>query len=269
VDRYAPFRVASRLIRGVCWIFVCWAAIRVVEWSGSSTLRKRIARLWLKRMLPIFGMRVKTVGTPPPDPYFLVTNHITWGDLFVMEALCDMRCVVQAEDATFPFLGRLFLGLDPIFSERSADQIPRLVNEMTATIRAGGNILLAPEGVVGPGRAVRRFRPALLESAVQTGCPVHYASITCRTPDGYPPASKVVLFGPDPYYRTPDGKIPDSELEAWGPERSFFIHLVKLLALPWHEFTVRFAPEPIRGTDKVQLAKDLQAAVQSIFIPVP
>jgi len=257
-----------RLIGGVCWVFVCWVAIWAAEWAGANAWQEQIARRWVNGMLRILGMRVKTIGVPPPGTRLLVVNHITWGDLFIMESLCDMRCVIQAEDARFPFLGRLFLGLNPIFSERCADQVPRLMAEVVATIRSGGSVLLAPEGVVGPGRIVRRFRPALLESAVQTRCPVYYASITCRTPEGYPPASKAALFGPDPYYRTPDGKIPESELEAWGPERSFFIHLLGLLALPWHEFTVQFAPNPIFRADKVQLANDLRNAVQAIFTPV-
>jgi 1-acyl-sn-glycerol-3-phosphate acyltransferase len=176
--------------------------------------------------------------------------------------------ILQSEDAHLPFLGRLLKGLDPIFVKRQKADTQPCVTRMIQAIDAGKNLVLAPEGVVGPGRVVRRFHPALLESAVQTECPVHYASVAYRTPGGCPPPSKVSLFGPDPFYRTPDGKIPDSELEAWGPERSFLFHFLRFLSIPWREITFRFAPEPITGADRTVLPQELQDAVQGIFTPI-
>jgi hypothetical protein len=128
--------------------------------------------------------------------------------------------------------------------------------------------MMAPEGNISPGREVRHFHARFLGPAVECGMPVHYASITYRTPDACPPAKERVLFGPDPHFPWPDGKIPEKEFEGWGPQRSFLGHLILLLALPWYEIVVRFAPEPILGTDPVQLAKDLHDAVESIFTPV-
>ena len=112
------------------------------------------------------------------------------------------------------------------------------------------------------------FRAGLLESAVQTGTPVHYGSITYRTPDGYPPPSESIIFGPSPFYRTPDGKIIQSELQAHGPERSFVKHAIGVLGMPWHECTIRFAPNPIAASDRTTLANELHDAVERIFIPL-
>jgi hypothetical protein len=77
-----------------------------------------------------------------------------------------------------------------------------------------------------------------------------------------------VLFGPDPDYPWPNGKIPESEFEGWGPRRSLLTRIILLFALPWYEVVVRFAPEPIVGTDPVRLANELHDAVEGIFTPV-
>ncbi len=269
-----PPRALRRMLLAVGWIALCWTlAVSASLLRPFATCRmqhvcKRLSKLWIRGVLRITGIRIKVEGEVPAQPYFLVANHITWADYFVMNSLVDAVCVVQAEDEKIPVLGRLMKGLNPVFVRRTRDDIARTVNLMTEHIRKGRSLLMAPEGIVSPGKTVRRFRPALLESAVLTETPVHYASITCRTPEGYPPASRIALFGPDPYYRTPDGKIPDSELEAWGPERSFLWHLLRLLSLPWHEFTVRFAPEPVSARDRHVLANNLQQAVSTIFTPV-
>jgi 1-acyl-sn-glycerol-3-phosphate acyltransferase len=172
------------------------------------------------------------------------------------------------EMVTMPVLGTLFRGLDPISTRRIAEDNPACLAEMTAALRRGENLLMAPEGNLSPGREVRRFRPRLLEAAVRCEFPVHYASITYRTPKGCPPAADRVLFGPDPHFPWPGGRIPESEFEGWGTQRNFVSHLVRVLALPYFEIVVRFGPEPILGTNVVQLASDLQQAVTWIFTPV-
>ena len=271
---WPPLRVVVRLTSLILWILGCFAAywcltaLALFSRPLSRKLRKGLSRKWIRGMSAILGLRLLRIGRPPDRPYFLVVNHISWVDLFAMYSLCDAVSVLQAEDEKLPFIGTLMKGLSPIFIRRHRDDVPRGIALITEAIERGDNLLLAPEGVVSPGREVRHFHAALLDAAVQTKCPVHYGSITCRTPEGCPPASEAVLFGPDPFYLTPDGKIPQSELDAWGPERSFFTHLLGLLALPWHEVVVKFAPEPISGTDRVTLAKDLRDAVQGIFTPV-
>ena len=271
---WAPLRVLLRFSCAVLWIALCYiafgvaSALLLVSKPMGRSARKTISRLWIYGMRGILGIRIKWMGQPPSSPYFMVCNHLSWQDLFVMNCLCDVSCVVQAEDEKLPFVGTLITGMRPIFHRRTRENVFQTIAKMVETIHQGRNLLLAPEGVVGPGREVRRFHAALLDAAIQTGRPVHYLSLTYRTPKGCPPPSKAALFGPDPFLRTPDGRIPESELEAWGPERSFLTHFLGVLALPWHEVIVRFAGDPISATDRVTLANRLRESIQSIFTPV-
>ncbi len=276
IPLWGPLRATFRLLVAFVWILSCYIVLRVLSIAlipfpeSRYRARHHMNKVWVRGMRYIIGMRIKMFGEMPPHPYFIVCNHIAWGDYFLMSNVQD-QCtyVLQAEDEHLPIAGALMSANDPIFNVRTRKGVPVTVAKMVDLFqRQKLSLTLTPEGVVGPGKIVRRFHAALLEAAVQAQKPVHYCSITCRTPEGCPPASKTVLFGPDPYFLGPDGKIPQSEIDAWGPERSFFTHLLGVLCLPWHEFIVRVAPEPISGTDRVILANQLHDAVQDIFVPV-
>jgi hypothetical protein len=271
---WAPLRVAVRLGGALLWVAGCYLAscaaglLMLTSPEKGGAFRRRVSLAWAGGMRALAGVRVNWVGSPPAKPYFLVTNHLSWQDFFALVCSCDAIIVVQAADETIPVIGRLMKGIRIIPAPLMGQDPARCVADMVRAIQAGESLVMAPEGIVGPGREVRTFHPELLEAAVQTQCPVYYLSFNYRTPPGCPPPSKVALFGPDPYCRDADGRIPASEIEAWGPERPFLPHLLRVLALPWHEITVRFGEAPLTGTDRFTLAQDLQDAVQRIFTPV-
>jgi len=271
---WTPLRAAVRLVRGLAWTFGAYFLSLLASMAGifSQSLAKRwtraISRHWVNRMPYMLGMCTTIVGRRPEKPYFIVFNHISWLDVLAMNALCDARLVVMAPMVKMPVMGRLWRALDAIPTRRIAEDTPRCLSEMMDTLRRGDNLMMAPEGNISPGREVRRYRPRLLEAATRCSYPVHYASLTYRTPKGCPPAAERVLFGPDPDYPWPDGKIPEAEFEGWGKQRTFFGHLIRLMALPYFEVVVRFGAEPIRGTHPVQLAAALQQATSDIFVPL-
>jgi 1-acyl-sn-glycerol-3-phosphate acyltransferase len=267
-------RVVLRLVIALCWLVASYLAslvgslLFIFSPKDARRARMRVSRVWFHGMRAIIGMRILRIGDTPKPPYFLVSNHHTWEDLFAIVCMSNASFVLQAEDADYPVITRLLACTDPIYYKQTPEDAPRVTELMCNAIRAGKSLVMAPENIVSPGHMVREFHSDALEAAVVMQKPVHYVSITYRTPDGWPPPSKSVIFGPDPYSRTPDGKFPDSEIEAWGhPPQPFLPHLLRLLALPWHEAVMRFGPEPILGTDRVSLANDLHVAVLAIFTP--
>ena len=273
---WGPLRSALRFLALLIWMLACYIALKlgalllIFSSKTRQSFRRALNSVWVGGFRYLMGLRIRTKGAVPSEPCFLVCNHISWVDYILMANLVrNCAIVLQAEDEHLPLAGALMASSDPIFNVRKREAVQESVKRMAGILRTGNrNLLLTPEGVVSPGKEVRRFHAALLEAAVLANKPVHYASITCRTPEGCPPASRVLLFGPDPYFLGPDGKIPQSEIDVWGPPRPFLPHLLALLALPWHEFSVRFAPDPITREDRIALAQALQAAVQDIFTPV-
>jgi len=272
VSMLSSLRAYFRLVLVVIWVLSCYGAVRVATGalSFSRPLRRRvcrkISRMWLRGMPPLLGLRIRVHGLRPQSPFFLVVNHITWLDFIVMNLLCNGRCVAMAEMQQTPILGPLVKAMEAIFVYRMREDVPRVKNLILDSIRLRHNILLAPEGVISPGRTVRRFRASLLEPAVSSRKAVHYASITYRTPDGGPRPSDVVLYGPDPHFRPDDDEVNNPEL--WGPQQSFLRHFLRLVSLPYYEAHVRFGDEPMVGDDRIALANGLHRAVKKIFSPL-
>ncbi|NIA12440.1 MAG: hypothetical protein GWP08_00060 [Nitrospiraceae bacterium] len=271
---WVPLRVFRRFVASLGWTILCYLVmlcVTPVAWVAPAygkKLRKAVAMTWHKTLPLLFGLRVTTIGRKPEEQFFLVGNHISWIDLFALPPRESTRYVAMAETASFPIIGRLMNGLEPIYVRRKREDTPRVLGEIIAALERGEDVQMAPEAVISPGRQVKWFHAALLEAAVQTRTPVHYCSITYRTPKGSQPPSETMIYGPDPYYRSPKGKLSPEELAAWGPKRSFLTHLIILLALPYQEIVVRFGRDPIWRDDRITLANDLQKAIQDIFTPI-
>lgn len=269
-------RAYARLVLALGWILACYlllqavTALQAISKPVSKRLRKTVARLWIRGSCRIIGMRSIVHGTPPPAPFFLVINHIAWIDFFGVCRLIDAVCIAEEPMRRVPLLGALMAGIEPIFVRRVKEDTPRVKALMVQALQDGQSLLMAPETpetTIPRGSGVRMFRGGLLDAAVIAGKPVHYLSITYRTPSGYLPPSKAMVFGPNPHLRTPDGKIPESEYAMY-ERQTFLQHLMKVLALPYFEFVITFGAEPVSGTDRIDLANKLHDAVERIFTPI-
>lgn len=278
VDILAPLRAAVRFTVLLAWCLLCRGliiALAPLAWVAPEVgrrARRRIARMWLPGMTRIMGIRVTVHGSPPEPPFFVVLNHMAWIDLFPITTLCDATYIVEEPVSRTPIIGGIVAALEPIFVRRVKADTARVNDEMVKVIESGGSIVMAPETpltTILPGSGVRMFRGGLLASAVRTGMPVHWVSLTYRTAPTAPPAHEVMLYGPNPYYTDESGKIPDSEIAMWGPERSFLWHALRLLSIPWCEIILRFGDEPIpAGDDRIALANRLHDAVEEAFVPL-
>jgi len=273
VDVWSPARVAFRLTALVLWLalilvaMACTAPVALLVPGVAKRIRRSISRSWLKGTLLLLGTRVTVHGAPPKPPFFLVGNHISWIDFFVTNTLVDAVCVSEPVVTQIPLARFLLKGMDLIVVTRTRKKLHETSERMMRAMRDGKSLVMAPEATVSPGQRVCHFHSGLFESAVRLGRPVHYASLTVRTPLGWPPATRSVL--------APDRDLPiksptpeEVELMRQQNGRGFLSYFLGLLSLPCHEYIVTFAPEPLLRNDRKELARALQQAVQSIFTPV-
>jgi 1-acyl-sn-glycerol-3-phosphate acyltransferase len=233
----------------------------------AQPVRKWISWAWLRGTLALLGTRVAIQGVRPTRPFFLIGNHISWIDFFVTNTVVDAVCVSEPVVSRIPLARFVLKGMDLIVITRKREKLAETNDLMMRAMERGKNLVMAPEATVSPGKRVCHFHSSLFECAARLGRPVHYASLTVRTPHGWPPATRSVL-APDRdlpiKYPTPE----EAELMREQNRRGFLSYFLGLLSLPWHEYTVRFAPEPLVRNDRKELARDLHEAVQSIFTPV-
>lgn len=233
------------------FFYLLWACITpllLASQKASYAWRNFNFRTWARLTNAILGMRVEGKGTPPRAPFFLVSNHLSYMDIVAFAAQLDCVFIAKSEVANWPVLGLLCRSMGTIFVDRNSRMDVLRVNRLIEqALRSGKGVLLFPEGTSTPGVEVLPFHSALLEPAVQQGCPVSFATVSYRTPIGQAPAHLSVCW--------------------WG-EMAFLSHFYELLHLKSVEATLVFGSYSIRADDRKVLARKLSQAVREELIPV-
>lgn len=167
-------RTAFRLSR--VGLHLCWGALTVVviyPWIDTR-LKRALKRRWSRQLLEMLGVRLKLgAGKAAPPPGLIVSNHISWLDIFVINALVPAAFVSKAEVRSWPLIGWLCAHTETIFLARgSRSAVLRCGAAMASRLRAGGHVAFFPEGTTSDGSRVLPFHPALFQSAIDAQAPV-------------------------------------------------------------------------------------------------
>lgn len=196
--------------------------------------------------LPLLGLRVRRRGAPMTGPGLAVSNHASWLDIFVLNAVAPVVFVSKAEVAHWPGIGLLARATGTLFVRREArSQAADQAAAIARRIALGQRPLLFPEGTSTDGRRVLRFRSALFAALGHPLVPPDAAlqPITLR----WRPAH--------------EGEAP---LHAWWGDAAFGPHALAVLAAPGGQVeVVLHRPIPARGQDRKTLAAAAERAVRS------
>ena len=171
-------RLGLHLLQGVLTIAA------VYPFTGRDT-HQALRRRWSLRLLRVLGMRLEHRGEAVAPGCMLVANHVSWVDIFAINALAPSAFVSKAEVRAWPVIGWLAAKNDTIFLRRGSRGHARIINEETAALLdAGCNVAIFPEGTTTDGRRLLNFHAALLQPAIESGRPIQPVSLAYLTADG-------------------------------------------------------------------------------------
>lgn len=151
----------------------------------GAARRIRLKQRWSAELLDILGIGLETDGPPIPPGCLLVANHISWLDIFVINAVWPAAFISKAEVRGWPVIGWLATRNETVFLRRGSRGHARIVNEEIAGLLGRGrHVALFPEGTTTDGSHVRPFHAALLQPAIEAGAPIQPLAIAYRLPDG-------------------------------------------------------------------------------------
>jgi 1-acyl-sn-glycerol-3-phosphate acyltransferase len=223
---------------------IWWIAL--VSEKADRRARRGILKLWAR----IFGwaarIRIIREGKPPDPPFFLVANHVSYLDMMALTHQTGCVFISRGDVEHWPVFGQIAKSVYIIFINRSNMRDTVRVNRLIEhALRMGEGITLFAESRISRGIAVQPFKSALIQPAAALDLPVHYATITYETPENAPAPGRIVGW--------------------WRPE-PLFRHMFRLLKYPGITIRIRFSEEPMRGSDRKELAKRLHAAVSEHFV---
>jgi 1-acyl-sn-glycerol-3-phosphate acyltransferase len=166
-------RVLWRSVLGLWWVvWGLWVIYR--RFPGlQPEQRAGQVQLWSQRMLSALGVRVQAQGEVVEGPVLRVSNHLSWLDILVMNAVAPSRFVSKSEVRHWPLIGTLTVGAGTLLIEREKRRdAMRVVHHMAASLQAGDAVAVFPEGTTSNGEALLPFHANLLQAAVVTDVPV-------------------------------------------------------------------------------------------------
>ncbi len=136
-------------------------------------------------MLDILNIRLDAALAGVEPGSLIVANHISWIDIFVMNAARPVAFVSKSEVRDWPLIGWLAARTDTVFLRRGSRGHAKIVNaEIDALLNAGKDVAVFPEGTTTDGTHLLGFHAALLQPAVETGRPIQPVALSYETPDG-------------------------------------------------------------------------------------
>jgi 1-acyl-sn-glycerol-3-phosphate acyltransferase len=131
----------------------------------AVTLKNRpYLPIWFHRGLSrAMGVAIRTHGVPAgAGPVLYVANHLSWSDIPVLGARIRASFVAKSEVAGWGPVGWLASFAHTVYVTRDRRHTAAAQkNEIAQRLRAGGSIILFPEGTNGDGTGVLPFKSAL------------------------------------------------------------------------------------------------------------
>lgn len=112
----------------------------------------------------ILGLRRIARGRPMRGAGAYVANHVSWLDIFVLNAGKPLYFVAKSEVAGWPGIGWLARGTGTVFIDRDRRQAGQQTRLFEDRLRAGHRLLFFPEGTSSDGRRVLPFKTTLFQA---------------------------------------------------------------------------------------------------------
>jgi 1-acyl-sn-glycerol-3-phosphate acyltransferase len=147
--------------------------------------RKKIlfATFFWHAIARIIGLQVRIIGTPlgmppgmkrnhPKRPIIYVCNHSSWLDIPAIGGQVHGRFVAKDDVAAWPIISTVARLGRTVFVSRNRASTLKERDEMQATLAAGDDLFLFPEGTSSDGSRVLPFRSSFFAAAYGRAVPL-------------------------------------------------------------------------------------------------
>ncbi|MBG0797996.1 1-acyl-sn-glycerol-3-phosphate acyltransferase [Methylocystis sp. L43] len=216
-------------------------------WPIQHAIQTRFCRV----VCAVIGIKVDARGALPlKAPRFVVANHVSWTDIIALASLYPFVFLAKSEVASWPVLGLLARLQGTVFIERGAKQdIARVNDSLADVLRAGGDLVVFPEGTSNDGAAVLPFRSA------------HFAPLEAMAAPGEAPTLAPVAIS----YSDGERRID----VGWYGDMTFLPHLWRLMKRSPTQCHIVFGDAiETTGKDRKTLAMETRARVSESLASV-
>lgn len=161
-------RLAFHVFLGLLTVLCVWPFLR-------ASARMWSMQQFSEKLLRIVNVRVKAtwVDSKVQGPHVLYCNHVSWLDIFAINAVYPVIFIAKSEIANWPIAGILAKKAGTLFIERGKRHAVRAVITSAAQVlRTGGSVAVFPEGTTGTGQTTLPFHSNFVQAAIQASVPL-------------------------------------------------------------------------------------------------
>lgn len=164
-------RFVLRAMLVLPWLLFGLFCVSLVYRFLSAGQRAALNRFWSRRLMRMCGVRLSIKGEPRLTGAVLwAANHVSWIDIFVVNAVRATAFVAKSEIRGWPVIGWLAAGAGTLFIERSQRHAVHAMGQSIHECFARGDAVgLFPEGTTTEGFELRPFHASLFEPARAAG----------------------------------------------------------------------------------------------------
>lgn len=203
---------------------------------------------WGRFICWVTGVKLEVIGKSPEPPFFLVSNHLSYSDVWVLFACLDCTFIAKSDVKKWPLIGMMISSSGILFVDRERrTDVTRVNREISEVINDHQGVVLFPESTTSPGHIVLPFKSSLFQYPAQANIPVYCAAIHYETPEPEKPAYKSVC---------------------WWDDTPFVTHLLSMLMMKEFTATVTFSERQTQNSNRKLLASSAEEIVRESFEPV-
>jgi len=181
---WLPIRLVALMVH-IAWGLL---AVLMFRWLPQGVCQ-RVVEIWSRGMLGIVGVGRVVLGQVPGHTLaargvLVLANHVSWLDIYTLNAVSAMRFVAKSEIARWPLLGLLAKGCGTLFVERGRRHAVHAINQKIADhLQLGELIGVFPEGTTTYGDTLLPFHANMVQPALDVQAVVQPVAIR-YTQDG-------------------------------------------------------------------------------------
>jgi 1-acyl-sn-glycerol-3-phosphate acyltransferase len=173
---------AHRRLTKLAWSIIY--GLTVDRPSSSPTGKAEWQQRQARRMLSALEVKVTVTGTFPYEG-LMVCNHLGYLDTIIIGAQAPLVFVAKSDTRNWPIIGLIIKSAGCILADRSRrTSAAETSQQMLHVMKFDLPVVFFPEGTSSDGSNILPFKPALLQTALDTRKPITPAAISYQATSG-------------------------------------------------------------------------------------
>ncbi len=226
-------------------LLVLFLLVRLLEWPWRKRAFSPFITQWVCHLsLKVMGLKVNRLGQQLKTQHVIVSNHVSWLDIFVHNSLQPTVFVAKSEISEWVGIALLAKATGTVFIKRDPRDAIQQSAVIVERLRRGDPLLFFPEGTSTDGLRVLKFKSTLFASFLA------------------PDVRKGLQIQPVTLRYCPEADLPPSFYGFWGDE-TLASSLFKVLGSNKNGTVDYIYHRPLKVTDFTD-RKELALACESL-----